>query len=314
MNQISDKLKKNRPSLSASSLKTYTSILKSVYKSIYPEDKEIEMKKFDDAHKIFAHFKDIEFNKRKTYMSALYILTEKKEYKNLMMQDIAKYKADQLKQEPTETQKNNWVTQAEIKEVYDKYAKNVKLLLAKNEPLTVKELQYYQSYIILALMSGIFIDPERLLDWVDFKIKNINKEKDNYFQASKKGRATIYKDVFNSYKTFKFKGQRISDPLPKELMVIINKFLEHQTGDYLLSDSHGNQLTPVKLNQRINKIFDGRHVSCNMFRHSFLSEQYKNIPGLAEMQKTADNMGHSLAQALEYVKKIPEEKVVVDDT
>jgi len=44
-------------------------------------------------------------------------------------------------------------------------------------------------------------------------------------------------------------------------------------------------------------------VSVNALRHSFLSNKYKNMPNLKEMLNTADDMGHSLMQAFEYVKK-----------
>jgi hypothetical protein len=35
-----------------------------------------------------------------------------------------------------------------------------------------------------------------------------------------------------------------------------------------------NHLTPVKLNQRLNKIFGGRHISVNQMRHTFLTDKY----------------------------------------
>ena len=41
----------------------------------------------------------------------------------------------------------------------------------------------------------------------------------------------------------------------------------------------------------------------NGIRHEFLSDKYKNIPALLELQKTASNMGHSIDQALLYIKK-----------
>jgi hypothetical protein len=61
-------------------------------------------------------------------------------------------------------------------------------------------------------------------------------------------------------------------------------------------------LTPVKRNQRLNKIF-GKKVSCNILRHSFLTEKYKDIPAIKQMQETANDMGHSINEALMYVKK-----------
>jgi len=39
-----------------------------------------------------------------------------------------------------------------------------------------------------------------------------------------------------------------------------------------------------------------------LLRHIYLSDKLKDIPKLAELQKTAKEMGHSVAEALEYVK------------
>jgi hypothetical protein len=40
-----------------------------------------------------------------------------------------------------------------------------------------------------------------------------------------------------------------------------------------------------------------------MFRPSFLSHMYKDLPDLKDIKERADAMGHSVDQALEYVKK-----------
>jgi hypothetical protein len=41
-----------------------------------------------------------------------------------------------------------------------------------------------------------------------------------------------------------------------------------------------------------------------MLRHIYLSNIYKDMPALKKMEQTAEQMGHSLNQALEYVKQI----------
>lgn len=38
-------------------------------------------------------------------------------------------------------------------------------------------------------------------------------------------------------------------------------------------------------------------------RHIFLTEKYGDIPAIKEMEKTAHDMGHSVSQAMQYVKK-----------
>jgi hypothetical protein len=40
-----------------------------------------------------------------------------------------------------------------------------------------------------------------------------------------------------------------------------------------------------------------------MLRHIYLSNKYKDVPALKEMKATAANMGHSIEEALKYVKQ-----------
>jgi hypothetical protein len=61
-------------------------------------------------------------------------------------------------------------------------------------------------------------------------------------------------------------------------------------------------MTSVSIALALNKIFS-KGVSVNMLRHSYLTEKYKDVPALNDMLTTAKQMGHSLGQAFEYVKK-----------
>ena len=300
MNEIKDAIIKNRPTLSESSVKTYCSILKNLYKSIYPDDKEVEVKKLDNDKIVLEHLKSLTSNRRKTILSALFVISKNDKYHELMMSDGKEYNAEQNDQEMTESQKENWLSQDQINDVINTYAKNIKKLNEK-ETLTVKELQYWQDYIILCLMTGKYIPPRRLKDWTEMKINNATNT-DNLIECTsgKKKRKT-YDFVFNNFKTAKFYGaQRV--PIPKELNLILEQFIPKCPTDWLLCDSHNSKLTPIKLNQRLNKIL-GKKVSCNILRHSFLSDKYKDIPALKELQNIASEMGHSVNEALLYVKK-----------
>ncbi len=89
---------KNRPQLIESSQKTYISILQSLYKKIYPDDIEIDVNKYNDTD-IFIKYllKNKEASQRKTYLSALYVFTNKDDYKNLMIEDIKKHNVQESK-------------------------------------------------------------------------------------------------------------------------------------------------------------------------------------------------------------------------
>jgi len=292
MTELTDYIKSKREGLSPSSLKTYTSILKSLYKKVFGDEK-INEERFGETDKIISYLKDLEPNKRKTILSALVVVTDNKKYRDLMLEDIQKYKTEISKQEKTDEQKENWVDGDELNKTFDACKKEADLLYKKSN-LKATDLQEIQNYIILCVLSGKFIAPRRSMDYVNMRIKgDIDKEKENYIDKNK--------FVFNSYKTAKVYGkQELS--IPKPLQTILKKWISVNPTDYLLFDTNGNKLTNVKLTQRLNKIF-GKKASVNQMRHSYLTDKYK--PLMEEQKKMADDfkdMGSSQAQAQTYIK------------
>jgi len=288
---LTAELKKLRPTLSEGSLKTYTSILRSLHSKIFGGS--IDKKDYDDSNKILEFLKDLPPNKKKSILSALVVISGKPEYRKEMLEDIKEYTADAKKMEKTPSQEANWVTQDEIKSIFNDHKQDA-MSCYKKSKLNMTDLQTIQQYIILCLLSGIFIAPRRSLDYTEFKISNIDKDADNYLDKNEL--------VFNKYKTAKFYNeQRVS--CPKELLSILKKWIKTNNNDYLLFDSNGEKLTSVKLNQRLEKIF-GKKVAVNLLRHSFLTDRFKDeIERSKKMASVAEDMGTSSSQVIgTYIK------------
>jgi len=288
---LTAELKKLRPTLSEGSLKTYTSILRSLHSKIFGGS--IDKKDYDDSSKILEFLKDVPVNKKKSILSALVVISGKPEYRKEMLEDIKEYTADAKKMEKTPSQEANWVTQDEIKSIFNDHKQDA-MSCYKKSKLNMTDLQTIQQYIILCLLSGIFIAPRRSLDYTEFKISNIDKDADNYLDKNEL--------VFNKYKTAKFYNeQRVS--CPKELLSILKKWIKTNNNDYLLFDSNGEKLTSVKLNQRLEKIF-GKKVAVNLLRHSFLTDRFKDeIERSKKMASVAEDMGTSSSQVIgTYIK------------
>ena len=293
MDNIKNAIIEARPHLSKQSISTYTSILKNLYEKVF-KTSEIEINKFNETTKILKFLKELEPNKRKTVLSALVILTDKKEYRDQMLEDIQKYNEDQHKQEKSEKQNESWVEGEEIKKLIEAIGKEVKLIY-KKENITMSDFQTVQNYIILCLLGGVYIPPRRSKDYVDFKISNIDKSKDNYMNKNKL--------IFNSYKTSKTYGQQEIE-IPNELQKILKKWIKINPTEYLLFDSNKNQLSNVKLNQRLNKLFGDKKVGVNQLRHTFLSDKYQeSIKTNNQMAQDLKNMGSSMIQEKIYIKK-----------
>ena len=290
---LKDELKNKRPNLSNGSLTTYNSILTSLYKNVFSNNGEIDVDKFNDTDKILEHLKGLPPNRRKTILSALVVISDKKPYRDLMLEDIKNYNQEIMKQEKSPAQALSWVNTDDIKSLYEKL-KDVGNFLYKKKDFNMKELQQIQDFIIVALLGGLFIPPRRSLDYCCFKIKNIDLEKDNYIDKNQ--------FVFNTYKTAKFYKQQRVD-IPKDLKTIVTKWIKVNPTDYLLFDTNKNPLTSVKLNQRMNKIF-GKKVGVNQMRHTYLTDKYGDtISKQKQINADMTEMGSSGTQSKVYIKE-----------
>lgn len=291
MTIIEDEISKRRPNLGTSSIRTYNSILRNLFMYIfgYEPVNVSDLVKFNDVKKVMSYLKDIEPNKRKTILSALVIITGNETYRKQMMSDISQYNKEQAKQEVSEKQIENWITSDEVYELLQDLKSKIK------DAYKTKDYQTIQNYIILCLLSGYYIPPRRSKDYIDFKIKNIDTNIDNYRNGNKL--------IFNSYKTAKTYGTQTVQ-MPTELSRILTKWMNFNPTDYLLFDSNFAPLTNVKLNQRLNKLFD-KKVGVNQLRHTYLSDKYvDSVDTKNNMAKDLSKMGSSMLQESVYIKRL----------
>jgi hypothetical protein len=287
-------IKEKRPTLSESSVKTYTSTLTPLYKRIWTNDKDIDPSKFaNNVDMVLDFCKDIDPKYRRTIMSALVVITGDNKYREQMWKDKEVTEKKLQEQTKTEDQKENWLETDDISTIWDQLKKNA-LSTYKKKVFTPTDLQEIQKYILVSLMGGIYIPPRRAKDYFDFKIKNIDREKDNYMDKNEL--------VFNSYKTAKTYGeQRVS--IPKELKSVLTKWIKINPTDYLFFDYNGNQLDAIKMNQRLNAIFK-KKVGINQLRKTYLSGKYAhNIQTEKDKKEDMTNMGSSVGVQNYYIKQ-----------
>jgi len=284
---ISDLIKEKRPNLNEKSIKTYTSILKTISKDLKFND----VKDFNKTKQILEYLKDMPGSVRKTRLSALLVITGNNEFKEQMLKDINNYNKDKKNGNKNEKETEAWMTKEEIKKIFNNLKKRASVNYKKGD-LKMKELQEIQDFVMIALFT--LIPPRRSLDFTELKIKNIDTEKDNFIKNK-----TM---VFNIYKTSKTKGQDKIE-IPKELKLILNKWLRVNPTEYLLFDSKGNKLSSVKVNQRFHKIMNKPNFSVNMFRKVFLTDKYKDtVKKMNELEEDLEEMGSSTKQVQHYVK------------
>jgi hypothetical protein len=210
---------------------------------------------------------------------------------------------DDLKNNTTKSdaQKENWITQDEVGEVFDKLFDEVKKL---KKPKNKNEYNKYLYLMVLAFF--VQIAPRRPNDYAQLFIASNHEDKTkNYIDIDES------KLIFNVYKTSKTYNEIIID-IPKELMVIVKMYVNIQPilkqklknkkyiNEFLL-DYNNEPFNSNNITKLLNKIFDG-NVSASLLRNIYLSSKYSKV--IKELSDDTKNMSTSNDVALSnYIKK-----------
>jgi hypothetical protein len=235
---------------------------------------------------ILEYLKEKTPQTKKTTLSALFVLTKKQSYRDVMMTVMKSVNETNKEQKMNEKQKENWISVKEIKDIYDPLLVKIKSMLSNKSILNESTMM---EFLLVSFLGGVIPDlaPRRSQSYTELKIRNFDTKKNNYYRSGK-----FY---FNVYKTAKTYGLQVID-VPKELNVILKKWIKINTNDYI------NKLTSPQVTRILNKVFD-KNVSSSMLRHIYLTNKYKDIPALSKMEEVAADIGHSVKQAMEYIKR-----------
>jgi hypothetical protein len=211
---------------------------------------------------------------------------------------------DKIKEVPTEkmteTQNDNWLNWDGVVSKYDELVEDVKLF-SNNKEINKKQYEKLLELMVLALYRWI---PPRRSEYSNMmivkKLKNDLSINHNYLGLNDK------KFLFNKYKTSSKYGAEIID-IPADLMNIIYLYLKFhplfrsQKYDIPFLIYHNSEpFNNVNSITRIlNKVF-GKKISSSMLRHIWNTHEYGST--IKSMKKNADKMGHSLEQAISYIK------------
>jgi integrase len=277
--------------LTEGTLKTYTSLLSSLFNKLHGENNDFSILKNDKKTLPIINEMTSKQSK-KTLLSALYVLTGNPKYSELMKDVASQVSEDYSKGLIKDSRKENQLelTQDKLREKYNLY---YKLLL--NTP----SLENYINYFIVAVTSGqVGIPPRRNLDYTEMMIRNLPKDKSeiNYIE---KGNF-----VFNRFKTAKFVSPEDRQvKIPNELLKMIKKYMKDFNYDYLLVRDDGSKFTSSALTKRLNKIY-GRHIGVSALRSINLQQDKETIDALKVLEEKTKQMGTSVDAAKNfYIKK-----------
>jgi hypothetical protein len=132
--EITEALQNDCPNLSASSLKTYSSVLRNLQKNLNGNGNGIEWFSNNDKD-ILEYLKVKTPQTKKITLSVLFVLTNKQSYKDIMMDVIKPVNETNKEQKMNEKQKENWISVKEIKDIYDPLLVKIKSMLSNKSIL-----------------------------------------------------------------------------------------------------------------------------------------------------------------------------------
>jgi integrase len=231
-------------------------------------------------------------SKRTFYIAIVSFLPEKNKTRKFYYEKMMEInKATRDNTDKSEKQKENWLSQDEVREVWSKLRDEAESLLTKKS-LNQVETKLLQSYVILSLF--VLQPPRRSLDYTQMMVvpsfnENLDKQY-NYLSLKDK---TFY---FNNYKTAgTYKTQTV--PISDELFIILKKY--RKSG--LLLQNNEKALTSPQMTLILNKVF-GKKISVSMLRNIYMTSKYSDES--KALIKDAHDLGTSVNVAQSnYIKR-----------
>jgi len=272
------------------------------------DDEEIKNFNFlKDSKKILEKIKNKSENTQRTYIiSIVSLLKEQTEPKNKKLYDTY-YKIliefnNKLKNntEKSEKQEQNWISQDEVQEIYNKLeeAATPYLLAKRKKDATAKEWTHILDWFVLGLY--VCQPPRRNIDFILMMvIKTFSPEMDKQYNYYSLDDNTMYFNNFKTQKTYKLQTIVANDKVKENF----KKYLENHPLRAQIKKLKINQFVPLLVNfeghpveskesitRILNKIFD-KKVGSSMLRNIYLTDKYSAIN--KEKQEDAENMGTS---------------------
>ena len=290
------------------SLKAYLIILKKLN-----NNKEVESLNYlKEKEDIIKKIKEKALTTQRNYLGAILvalpILKDSKDLLDYYKLELEKVNEEYQKiigsHEKSDNQKTNWSTLSELKEIFNKYKKQItKDNYKLKDKLNSKEFNFLTNYLIVALYT---LMPPTRLDYAPMSIiKNDSEDNDkgNYLVIKSRNKKHF---IINEYKSSKTYG-KIRINIQSELNSIINLYLKfHKDTDSFLLNSRGEPLSANGLSKLLTSSFsrysNNKKITLNLLRHVYISENVKLTKDTDE-SKLANQMMHSGATQQMYIKK-----------
>tara|TARA_R100000734_G_scaffold18264_1_gene15020 strand:+ start:817 stop:1740 length:924 start_codon:yes stop_codon:yes gene_type:complete len=304
---VAELIKKERSSLSPSSLKAYLISLKKLN-----NNKEIEnLNYLKDDKAVFDKIDKLALSTKRSYLTAILVVLgayKKEEFNSVLekyrkrLQDLNnEYNEKISSHEKTDKQSKNWVSLKQLNKVRNFYKKELEEKgILKKENLNKKEFDLLQKYLVSSLYT---LQPPIRLDYGNMEVISNKKDDDgkkNFLLNKGRNKKTF---IFNDFKNKKSMGKREIE-INSKLNTVINLWLKHNKSKNFLLNSKNEIMNENALSKYIKKVFEPtkKDITLNLLRHIYISENI-DLEAMKKQKKLAEEMLHSADQQVDYAKK-----------
>ena len=312
------KIRKERPDLAESSVRTYTSNVLRVGRAINGSAFNKNAAKIPELFKN----KSIAVQKGLTVACLVWCRAAKKPHDKLeeQLKTLDAAVREQVnKQQPSEKERKNWTSMAKLKKMLTRMKEDIKnRSLYTADPLPPRERAMLQAYTILAFMikGPLRLDAAdvRLISAYKYKqLKTTEKEAHNWYitGAGTDQRLHLYR--FKTAKHFARKdgGLPLRIALDKQDKATFNAWIKTRARqgfehDWMFVNVQGGKMSRNSLSKLISATTrrrTGKVVGSTLLRHVFLSNYLGNERALEQKLATARRMGQTnITQQTQYRK------------
>jgi len=297
---LPETIKKARPSIKDSTLKSYVANLNKL-KKLFDTDNYDFLKNIDD---VLEKIGDKHFTTIRNYLNAIIILlmalNQDEKYDKLLKQYVDKrdtlnqqYEDENATGKISDKQKENFIPYEDLVKMINKMGDDLKGF--KKKQLTAKDKMLLQIYIIYQIhirlpMRNDLAEMEAITKRAYNKLSVEDKKAKNYLVVEK---SKMFM-VLNKFKT-QSKYEELKFDVPKDLEKLIRSYLRINGLGVMFKSSTGKTLSRNQISQlliKYSKKYIGKSVSTTMLRKIVLSHKFGDLT--KEQEEMSKITGHSV--------------------
>jgi hypothetical protein len=300
-----EKIRQSRPSLTASTLKTYQTRLRKLLTLTKENDPTfLKTMEVETVIKILNE-NGLSQSMRGNLLTIILVIggileldeDKMKIYKKEKLDNQIRYMTRQQEQEKNIKENENWVNITDLKKIPNYWKRQFE------KSTKDKKINSLKWLVASLYMTANYLPPERGNIYIKMKYtKTYPNDNNNYFVDGNKKQLLL-----NDFKTIKALGKKVFNiPKNSKILKALNAYRLYNNTEYLLINPKNDKpFTSPRFTEFLQSVFKptGKKISSVMLRKIYISDFYKDDKKIKTRRKLANKMLHSSSTAQSIYEK-----------